>query len=473
MPPAAREASSTVAVVLEGGKPFASEPSAPPPRSATPVALDAVRTAPRPPASRARRWLREVLGTSTEPRPLAPLRRPVRPRVWKLQRSAREAARSARHEPAGIEEFLQGRLIRYVLQSPVPRERLPLDLAIEPGGRVRAAPRAGEPLSSEWLFAYLRAQGEPALALELRRADAEVARADAGLADCRRRLTEAQRELEAAARAPSLGIAEGDVTVGLRRPPVPAPWSAAIAAVIALLVLAVAWLVAMPLLQGFGLGSRDLVAEARAAPGAVVLPVLLSLATSLALFVFAAAACGLARLVVDELSPRRRAIARLATGAAAVALAAGLAWALLGARPGGAAFFLLALSLAFAGPPLLAAARPLHAARAAALRAAFAWDEAHAAAVSRWTREAAAVDALAREHAALDATRATWAQRAAALRSRVAEVERLAADAADAEARELRRLCDEIVAALDADRREYARRHAAAQRAPDASSCGA
>jgi hypothetical protein len=44
------------------------------------------------------------------------------------------------------------------------------------------------------------------------------------------------------------------------------------------------------------------------------------------------------------------------------------------------------------------------------------------------------------------------------VRGRGAQIERLAAEAADAEARELRRLCDAIVAALELDRRMYARR---------------
>jgi hypothetical protein len=408
--------------------------------------------------ARALRWFRER-GRADDPSPLPPLRAPVRPRIRPLRRSALDAWWSAGREPSGIEEFLHGRLAQYLFQSSVPPERLPVEITVETGGRVRAAPGVGLRLPADWLDSYVRANGEPALEIELRRAEAEVARAEAALVELRDRSVAARRDLEDAARASSLVWADGDVFGNQGRPPVPAPWNLAIGAFVAVLVLAEAWQLAVPLLRDAGVAAGDVVAEGWTRPGAIALPLLLSLGASVSIFVFAAVAARRAQAIVQELPPGRRVLAHVIAGAASIGLAAALAWAILGAaRNRGVASLLLALSLPFAAPPLLAVARRLHAVRAEALRAAFAWDHAHQAALSRWVRQSALVDTVEREHATIEAARSAWAQRVLAIRGRVAQVERLAAEAAEADARELRRLCDAVVVALELDRRVYARR---------------
>ena len=155
-------------------------------------------------------------------------------------------------------------------------------------------------------------------------------------------------------------------------------------------------------------------------------------------------------------------------------MAAGLAWTIIGpgGSPGlarGVAPFLIAMALPLATPPLIRLARRLHAAHAEASRSAAEWDHVHHAAVARWTRANAVVTSTERERAMLEAARTSWTQKLHRLRTRVAEVSRLAADAADAEASELRELAHAIVTALELDRRAYLRH---ARQAPQASALG-
>jgi hypothetical protein len=451
---------SAPSVASEGSGPGILDARLPLPTQ-TPVPTGtAVRTDEELLIARARRWIRGRLGRTGEPRPLPPLRAPVRLRVPSLRRSAFGVWWSAGREPSGVEEFLRGRLAHYLVQSRVPPERLPVEIVVEPGGRVRTAPCVGLSRAAEWLAPYVRENGRPALEADLRRAEEEVARGEAVLAELRERGVAAQRDLEDAARASSLVWSDGDVFGNEGRPPVPVPWSFVIGAAVAALVLVEAWQLAVPLLRDAGVAMGDVVAEAWKRPEAIALPLLLSLGASVCLFVFAAAGARRAQAIVEELAPSRRAIAHAGGGALAIGMAGGLAWAILAAPPRsrGVASFLLALSLPFAAPSLLAFARRLHAVRAEALRAAFAWDHAHQAALSRWVRKSALVDAIEREHAAVDAARAVWAEQAHAIRGRVAQVERLVADASEADARELRRLCDAVVLALELDRRTFARR---------------
>jgi hypothetical protein len=255
---------------------------------------------------------------------------------------------------------------------------------------------------------------------------------------------------------------------------VPPPWSLAIAAFVAAMVLGNAWQLGLPLLAASGISPAEIVAEASRRPEAVALPLLLALGASACLFIFSALAMRRARALMDSLPPRWHPAVHAVAGALSLVMAVGLAWAILvrgaaeAGRGSGLTSFLVAMALPLATPPLVSLARRLHAARAEKARAAAAWDHVHRAAVAQWTRTNALASATERECAALEATRAAWAQRYHLLRARVTEVARLAADAADAEAAELRHLSEAIVRALEADRRAYladGRHPAAAARA--------
>lgn len=412
----------------------------------------------RLPLSRVRGWMRARLRRGDE-LALPALCGPSRPEIPPLRRGALEAWWSARRAHVGIDEFLRERLSRYLAHSRIGPEQLPVSIAFD-GGRVVVAPRA-DLAPAHWVARYVRANGEPALAADVEHARAEVARAETTLDDARARLAEAQRDLDAAARAPSLAASDGDGADPYGRPPVPPPWGIAIGAAVGLMVLGDAWQLALPLLRGAGVAPSELALAAAQKPEVVALPLLLALGASTCLFVFSAAAIRRARALLDALPARWHAAVHVIAGATSLAIAVGLAWAILvrggseGASGGRLTSFLLAIALPLAAPPMLALARRLHGARADATRAAAAWDHVHGAAVAQWSRSNALVTATERECAVLEATRAAFSRRFHELRRRGAEVARLAADEADSERCELRDLARAIVRALELDRRAY------------------
>jgi hypothetical protein len=356
-----------------------------------------------------------------------------------------------------LHEFLGDRLVQYLqrAQSGIGPERLPVEIAID-AGRVAVMPRACAPPPAGWFVQYLRAHGEPALSVDLQRARIEIARAETALRETGDRLGPARRDLEDAARAPSLAGWDGDDADLQGRPAIPPPWSIAIVGFVVVLVLTVAWQFTLSLLRGAGITPEDIPVEAWRRPVAVALPIVLALGASASLFLFVAAAIRRAPSILDELPARWH--AHVLAGGTSLAAAVGLAWEILGragAAPGRATSFVVAITLPLAAPLLLGFARRLEAARAEAIRAAGAWDQAYRSALARFRRASAIVGATERECAAHEAARAAWAQRFYALRKRAAEAARLAAEEAEEEASELRQLSDAIVAALDLDRRAY------------------
>lgn len=398
-------------------------------------------------------WLRARLAARTDGLPR--LRRPVRPCLPALRRSGLAAWWSAGRGELGLDEFLRERLAGYLAQAGIGPERLPFEFRIE-AGRVVTALRADAPGPGDWHAQYVRAHGEGALAMEVQRVRTEIARAEVAFRQAKERLEPARVELDAASRAASLALTDGEDPGRRGRPAIPFAWSAGLFAFAALLLLADAAHLAVPLLRGLGVRPEEIAAEASRRPLTVALPLVLALGVSTSLFVFAAAATRCARSLLDAL-PARWHAAQLLAGGASLSMTLALVWAILGggAVSGRVTSCLIAVALPLATPPLLDLARRLAAARADAVRAARAWDLEHRAAVARWTRASAAFGATEHDCARHEATRAAWAQRFYRLRKRAAEAARLAADAAEAEASELRRMSDAIVGALELDRRAY------------------
>lgn len=442
-----------------------------------PLALPAAATeAPeaqdRPPLNRLVSRLGARLRRGDDPSTLPRLRPPSRPEIPRLRRGALQAWWSARRAQVGLDDFLRGRLDRYLARSRITPERLPLSISVQ-SEHVIVAHRPARPAPGDWHARWLRENGEAALGADIERARVEADRADSALDGVRERLAEARRALEAAARAPSLA-SEEDGAPAYGRPAVPPPWSLAICGFIGVMVLADAWQFAVPLLRGAGITPAEILGEASRRPGAVALPLLLALGASAAMFVFTAAAVRRARSLMQLLPPRWHVAVHVLAGGVSLAMAAGLAWTIIGpgGSPGvarGVAPFLIAMALPLATPPLLRLARRLHAEYCDARRAAAEWDHVHHAAVARWTRANAVVTSTERERAMLEAARTSWTQRLHRLRTRVAEVSRIAADAADAEASELRELAHAIVTALELDRHAYLRH---ARQAPQGSLLG-
>ena len=385
------------------------------------------------------------------------LRTPPPPHVPQLRRSGLAAWWSARRAAAGLDDFLRHRLTLYLARSGIGRERLPVEIAID-AGRIVMAPRESPPAAGTWFAQYVRAHGEPSFALDLRRARMEMAHAEARLREASDRLRPARADLDAASRAPSLGSPDGDDVDRPGRPSISAPWGLAIGGFVAALVLTDASHLALPLLRGAGVRPEEIALEASRRPLAVALPLALALGASASLFVFVAAAMRRARSVLDALPARWHAVAHGLAGGASLGVAFGLAWAVFGAgrsAAGPVASCVLAVTLPVATPALLDLARRLDATRAQAIRAARAWDQEHRAALARWNQARALVSFVEQECAAHEAARAAWAQRFHALRKRAAAAARLAVDALEAEASELCRLSDALVAALELDRQAY------------------
>jgi hypothetical protein len=377
------------------------------------------------------------------------------------------ATRLAVRAGIGLRDFLQHRLSYHLGTSSVPPGRLPVSISIEEGGAIVCRPPDGPSGRAPWLESFLRAEGSAALGPEIQLAHANVARLAGRIETQRRRVDEMARELEATTRATELVDPDDGVQAQrMGRPPVPLPLGLALQLLAFALLLAETWHLAIPCLEAGGVRTRELAGELQRNPGAVVLGSIFALGASVSLFVLAHVALQRGLDLLEAQSEASRRVWRATVSLGASALAAAVAWSIVSVRPGTRPvdpgttrlmLFLVALAIPIATAWLLRLAWRLQDARNAALVLARAWDQEHYRSLMELSRRAAAHAEEERRLACLEGERAAALRRLQALQQRVATAERLAADAAEAEAQELSQLAQALVASLELDRYEYLR----------------
>jgi hypothetical protein len=452
----------------------------------------AVNAAPRsaPPATRnpedlavprALRWFRERWTLQQAVRAAPSPRKPRRQKLPTIRRgwlSGWWTARLAAASGVRVEEFLRHRLSRYLAALPVSPRRLPVDISVDENGAIVSAPRPRGGEAPSWLERYLRSEGPPALQMDVQLAQAEVARLSAARDEQQARVLAAARNAQSAATQPAVFEADGGAEM-LGRPPVPPPWAALIHTFALALLLAEAWQLAIPVLEGAGIDTSALVPELQRNPAGVVLGFVFAIGAAVSLFFFADLAIRRTAELLDGMSqPARRAWTGLAA-VASLAFAAAVSWSISGLRPvaqhvdvESARFtlFLLALALPVTTSCMLRLARRLQASRDEALRRAVEWDQAHYRVLSSWTQTATALASAERELGKIEAARIEAVRRLRALQQRSVLAERLGAEAAAEEELELEQLCHAVTSSLELDRYEFlrltGRRNAAAKSRP-------
>lgn len=422
-------------------------------------------------ASSSLRWLTRTFRASREQvrPPRRPHLAPPRPRWLSSFLTARVAVQAG----ASLESFLRQRLASRLAALAVPPSRLPVRLGVE-GGAIQAQP--SEPAPPAWLAAFARAESAAEHASELQHGQAEAARL-AALVEAQRARAEAEeRELEAAIGGAELADPSDELHARrMGRPGVPAPLGLWLQLAGGVFLASTAWQLAPPCLALAGVDPRHaFTAGLERDPAGVGAGLALALGAVTALFLLAlAVAEGGARLL-DAAGPRRSALGALG----AAALASGLALALTAARAAAGrptddaalqrALAVLTLALPLVAAQLVRAGRRLEAARRDAMAAARGWDDAHQRTYQALSRRAARVAEAQRRLQELEEARAEVLDRLQALRRRAATTQRLAADLADADAQDMARLAQGLLAALELDRYEFLRQSAARGRQLDA-----
>jgi hypothetical protein len=408
-------------------------------------------------------------------RPRPGLRAPPRPRL-----KAREpgwlssffAARMALRAGIPARDFLQHRLTQHLASLPVASARLPMSFSIDEDGAIACRPAESPPARAPWLDSFLRAEGSAALGPEIQLGQADVARLAARIEAQRRRVDEMNRELEETARATELADPDDDAQAArMGRPPVPLPLGLMLQLFALALLVAETWQLAVPCLEASGIRTRDLAGELHRNPAGVVLGSVFALGASVSLFVLAHLALRRCLDLFEGQAEASRRMWRAAVSLGASSLAAAVTWSIAGVRPGaqraadaGAtrlALFLVALAIPITTAWLLRLARRQQERREEALALARTWDQEHYRTLVAVTRRAAALAEEEKRLAGLEAERAGALRRLRTLQQRVAAVERLGADAREAEAEDLAGLAQSIGASLELDRYEYLRQAAA------------
>jgi hypothetical protein len=391
-------------------------------------------------------------------------------RVPRSRIAAAAEARLAVRSGVRLDDFLRGRLAKYVTKLPVTLEELPVAIDVSGGEAVvrsrapawsgaRAAPAPS-------LARALVAREGPYAEREIRDAEAALDALDARVGDAGTRidamsctLTEALASGGLAARPDVVATPEQ-----LGRPPVPslAP-VAALRGFVAALLAGEAWRFAAPVLKAAGIAAASPEAAVASAPLPAALALVLSLGAAAAAFAFAGVALSRGSDAFDEAAPprRRRALALASFGsalsAAAVAAAATSADRLLQLA--------LVVILPFAGALLWRWSARLQRIRAGAADAALAWDRERAReGVERGRR----VEALEVERAglrALELERDRARRKVRMLHRRAVDAERHAGFVARAESGRLDRLAEGLASALELDRYLYIRLAAERDRA--------
>ena len=416
------------------------------------------------------RWVRERWSAQQATRAAPAPRKPRRQELPTIRRNwfvGWWTARLAAGSGVRVDEFLRHRLSRYLSALPVSPRRLPVEISIEDGGAIVATPRSGEVAANRpsWLERYLRSEGPAALHVDIQLAQAEVARLSARRDEQQARVSAAARDAASAATEPAVFEADGGAET-LGRPPVPLPWPALIYAFAFALLLAEAWQLAIPVLEGAGVRTGELQRELKENPASVVLGFVFAIGAAVSLFYFADLAIKRTVDLFEGLSqPARRAWTAVAA-IGSLGFAAAVSWSIAGLRPGGQGLdveyaqftlFLLALALPITTSCLIRLARRLQVTRDQAMQRAVEWDQVHYRVLSGWSRSATALAAAERDLANVEAARIDAIRRLRTLQQRSLLAERFAAEAAAEEELELEQLCHAVTSYLELDRYDFLR----------------
>lgn len=407
--------------------------------------------------------VRALRGGDDAPPPLPPRKLAV---VEPIRRSALGShwhARAAVRAGVRLDDFLRFRLARYASELAVPPSALPIEVDVEGGEpvvRARPAPPRAHaaftaprgPDDTRWLRTLVELEG-PIAARELSDAAGAVDALDARAIAQRERIDEIAR-----------GIAD-DVAAGklvppprvdgtpeqMGRPPVPS--GAAVAALrgfAAALLVAETWQLSGPVLAAGGIDPSVLRIAAQSDPLGVGLGLVFALGAAAAIFVLAHVAVSRGVDVFAETPAERRGRYLGATSAGAALVAAAVAGTAL--VPGRWPIVVLLVAVALAAAFLFRLANHLQDARAGAVAAALGWDRARYVELAERARRVQVLEWATDELRQLEADRLAARRRLRALQRRAIEADRHAAEAQVAEARQLERLADSLVTALELDR---------------------
>jgi uncharacterized membrane protein (DUF485 family) len=407
--------------------------------------------------------LRVLRGGSDDALPPLPARKPTA--VEPLRRSAIGShwhARAAVRAGVRLDDFLRFRLARYASHLAVPPSALPVEVDVEGGEpvvRARPVPRTTPAYTSgrhsddaRWLRHLVELEG-PVAARELDDAEAAVEALDTRAVKQRARIDDVARELAddvAAGRIVPPPRVDG-TPEQMGRPPVPsAAPVASLRGFAAALLVAETWQLSGPVLAAGGFDPSLLGIAAQSDPVGVGLGIVFALGAASAIFVLAHVAVSRAVDVFAEtpIERRRRYLGATSAGAALVAGAVAGTALIPGRWPIVVLLVAVALSAAF----LFRLANQLQTARAGAVQAALAWDRERFTELSERARRVQVLEWATDELRQLEAERLAARRRLRAFQRRAIESERHAAEAHVAEARQLERLADSLVAALELDR---------------------
>jgi hypothetical protein len=407
--------------------------------------------------------LRVLRGSSVEALPPLPARK--RAAIEPLRRSGLGSlwhARAAVRAGVRLDDFLRFRLARYASHLAVPPSALPVEVDVgggEPVVRARPAPRPAPSYGparatdeSRWLRHLVELEG-PVAARELDDAEAAVDALDARALKQRARIDEIARAL-------ADDVAAGTIVPPPRvdgtpeqmgRPPVPsAAPVASLRGFTAALLVAETWQLSGPVLAAGGIDPSVLGIAAQSDPLGVALGLVFALGAAAAIFVLAHVAVSRAVDVFAETPVERRRRYLGATSAGAALVAGAVAGTAL--VPGRWPIVVLLVAVALSAAFLFRLANHLQGARAGAVQAALTWDRERFVELSERARRVQVLEWATDELRQIEADRLAARRRLRAFQRRAIESERHAAEAHAAEARQLERLADSLVTALELDR---------------------
>lgn len=390
---------------------------------------------------------------------IEPIRRSALGSAWHARLAVRAGVR--------LDDFLRFRLARYASRLPLPPSALPVEIEVdggEPSVRVRPPPRAAPPAfgarpadEARWLRTLVELEG-PVAAREIREAEAAADDLDARCLAQRERIDQIARaiadDVAAGKLAPPPQVDGTPEQMG--RPPVPS--SAPVTTLrgfAAALLLAETWQLSGPVLAAGGIDPTDLAAATQRAPLGVSLGLVFAMGAAASIFALAhfAVARGVDLFAETPAERRPRWLGATSAGAALVAGAvAGTALV-----PGRWPIVVLLVAVALAAAFLFRLANRMQDRRAGAVNAALAWDRSRFAELAERGRRVQVLDWATDELRRLDGERLAARRRLRALQHRAIEANRRATEAELAKERQLERLSDSLVTALELDRYTFIR----------------